>query len=128
MAQLQLGAALRTDNHGRPARQRITTARKEAFTGWHSLRCPWILAFCFSTVGPMIFSLYTSFTRYNSPLPRFGLVSELPGDFSGRAFLHINLEYLLDGSGQNPHCHRCLDQSSPYCCRSIFQVGASSAR
>ena len=64
MAQLQLSAAPRTDNHNGRAHQRTATARKETFTGW-LFALPWILGFLFFTVGPMIFSLYTSFTRYN---------------------------------------------------------------
>jgi multiple sugar transport system permease protein len=39
-------------------------ATKEAITGW-LFALPWIIGFVVFTAGPMIFSLYTSFTRYN---------------------------------------------------------------
>jgi multiple sugar transport system permease protein len=39
-------------------------ARREAITGW-LFAMPWILGFLLFTAGPMLFSLYTSFTRYN---------------------------------------------------------------
>ncbi|MFP4344896.1 MAG: carbohydrate ABC transporter permease [Anaerolineales bacterium] len=45
-------------------RRWFTPARKEALTGW-LFALPWILGFLVFTAGPMIFSLYTSFTRYN---------------------------------------------------------------
>lgn len=43
-------------------------ATKEAITGW-LFALPWILGFLVFTVGPMLFSLYTSFTRYNIIAP-----------------------------------------------------------
>jgi multiple sugar transport system permease protein len=39
-------------------------ARREAITGW-LFASPWILGFLLLTAGPMLYSLYTSFTRYN---------------------------------------------------------------
>ena len=39
-------------------------AMREAMTGW-LFALPWIIGFVVFTAGPMIFSLYTSFTRYN---------------------------------------------------------------
>lgn len=39
-------------------------ATKEALTGWLFVS-PWIFGFIVFTVGPMLFSLYASFTRYN---------------------------------------------------------------
>ena len=41
---------------------------KEAITGW-LFAMPWILGFLIFTLGPMLFSLYTSFTRYNITAP-----------------------------------------------------------
>lgn len=39
-------------------------AAREALTGW-LFALPWVLGFLLFTAGPMIFSLYASFTRYN---------------------------------------------------------------
>jgi multiple sugar transport system permease protein len=39
-------------------------ATREAITGW-LFALPWVLGFLVFTAGPMLFSLYTSFTRYN---------------------------------------------------------------
>jgi multiple sugar transport system permease protein len=39
-------------------------ATKQALTGW-LFASPWIIGFLLFTAGPMIFSLYTSFTAYN---------------------------------------------------------------
>jgi multiple sugar transport system permease protein len=49
-----------------PSRPSIfwTPARREALTGW-LFAMPWILGLLLFTAGPMLFSLYTSFTRYN---------------------------------------------------------------
>lgn len=42
----------------------IRPATREALTGW-LFALPWIAGFLLFTVGPMLFSLYTSFTEYN---------------------------------------------------------------
>jgi multiple sugar transport system permease protein len=42
----------------------LTATRKEAVLGW-LFAMPWIIGFLVFTVGPMLFSLYTSFTKYN---------------------------------------------------------------
>lgn len=42
----------------------LRPAVKEELTGW-LFAMPWILGFLLFTAGPMFFSLYTSFTRYN---------------------------------------------------------------
>lgn len=42
----------------------LRPALREEMTGW-LFAMPWILGFLLFTVGPMLFSLYTSFTRYN---------------------------------------------------------------
>ncbi|HEX6289622.1 MAG TPA: sugar ABC transporter permease [Herpetosiphonaceae bacterium] len=42
----------------------LRPATREAITGW-LFAMPWIIGFIVFTLGPMIFSLYTSFTRYN---------------------------------------------------------------
>jgi multiple sugar transport system permease protein len=39
-------------------------ATREALTGW-LFALPWVLGFLVFTAGPMLFSLYASFTRYN---------------------------------------------------------------
>ena len=39
-------------------------ARREAMTGW-MFALPWIIGFLLFTAGPMVFSIYTSFTDYN---------------------------------------------------------------
>ncbi len=41
---------------------------KEAITGW-LFAMPWIIGFLVFTAGPMIFSMYTSFTHYNITTP-----------------------------------------------------------
>ncbi|GAB4527558.1 MAG: sugar ABC transporter permease [Anaerolineae bacterium] len=41
-----------------------TPARREALMGW-LFALPWVLGFLVFTAGPMLFSLYSSFTRYN---------------------------------------------------------------
>jgi multiple sugar transport system permease protein len=38
-------------------------ARKEAVTGW-AFALPWLIGFLVFTAGPMLFSIYASFTRY----------------------------------------------------------------
>lgn len=38
-------------------------ARKEALTGW-AFALPWLIGFLVFTAGPMLFSIYASFTRY----------------------------------------------------------------
>ena len=42
----------------------LRPAVREELTGW-LFAMPWILGFLLFTVGPMLFSLYTSFTKYN---------------------------------------------------------------
>lgn len=39
-------------------------AKREAITGW-LFAAPWVIGFLIFTVGPMLFSLYASFTDYN---------------------------------------------------------------
>ena len=49
----------------RPAKRRTASHfRSEAITGWLFV-LPWIIGFSVFTLGPMLFSLYTSFTDYN---------------------------------------------------------------
>jgi multiple sugar transport system permease protein len=45
-------------------RPKLRPAAVEEITGW-LFAMPWILGFLVFTAGPMLFSLYTSFTRYN---------------------------------------------------------------
>ncbi|MGB8981610.1 MAG: sugar ABC transporter permease [Anaerolineales bacterium] len=45
-------------------RSLLRPALREEMTGW-LFAMPWILGFIFFTAGPMLFSLYTSFTKYN---------------------------------------------------------------
>lgn len=47
-----------------PGRQRSQLQRSEAITGW-LFAAPWIVGFLAFTLGPMLFSLYASFTEYN---------------------------------------------------------------
>jgi multiple sugar transport system permease protein len=42
----------------------LRPAAREEITGW-LFALPWIIGFLVFTAGPMLFSLYTSFTRYN---------------------------------------------------------------
>lgn len=42
----------------------LSPARKEALTGW-LFAAPWIIGLLVFTAGPMLFSFYASFTRYN---------------------------------------------------------------
>jgi multiple sugar transport system permease protein len=46
------------------SKQRSNLRIQEALTGW-LFAMPWIIGFLLLTVGPMAFSLYTSFTEYN---------------------------------------------------------------
>jgi multiple sugar transport system permease protein len=48
----------------RPQRQLLRPATKEAATGW-LFALPWIIGFVLFTAGPMLFSGYASFTKYN---------------------------------------------------------------
>jgi len=62
MARDAIGGAARVQ---RPAkRQRGRLLRGEAVTGWLFVT-PWVVGFVAFTLGPMLFSLYTSFTEYN---------------------------------------------------------------
>ncbi len=56
MAQAIQGSAVR--------KQFLRPAVREALTGW-LFAAPWIIGFLVFTVGPMLFSLYTSFTNYS---------------------------------------------------------------
>jgi multiple sugar transport system permease protein len=47
-----------------PRRSLIRLSAREEITGWLFVS-PWIIGFLLFTAGPMLFSLYTSFTRYN---------------------------------------------------------------
>ena len=44
------------------------SGRREAITGW-LFASPWIIGFVVFTAGPMLFSMYTSFTKYNIIAP-----------------------------------------------------------
>jgi multiple sugar transport system permease protein len=46
------------------SRRFLTPARREALNGW-LFALPWLLGLLIFTAGPMLFSLYASFTRYN---------------------------------------------------------------
>lgn len=46
----------------------FSPAKREALTGW-LFAMPWIIGFVVFTAGPMLFSLYASFTRYNITTP-----------------------------------------------------------
>lgn len=46
----------------------LRPAAREEITGW-LFALPWIIGFLVFTAGPMLFSLYTSFTRYNIIAP-----------------------------------------------------------
>jgi multiple sugar transport system permease protein len=46
----------------------LSPAVKEAITGW-LFAMPWIIGFIVFTAGPMLYSLYVSFTRYNITTP-----------------------------------------------------------
>jgi multiple sugar transport system permease protein len=48
----------------RARRPLLRPAVKEELTGW-LFAAPWIIGFLLFTAGPMVYSLYTSFTRYN---------------------------------------------------------------
>ena len=47
-----------------PHRPLLRPAVREGLTGW-LFAMPWIIGFILFTAGPMLFSLYTSFTKYN---------------------------------------------------------------
>jgi multiple sugar transport system permease protein len=55
--------AVQETKHVAPRRRRWLM-RGEALTGWLFIT-PWIIGFAAFTAGPMLFSLYTSFTKYN---------------------------------------------------------------
>jgi len=46
----------------------LRPAAREALTGW-LFAMPWIIGFVLFTAGPMLFSLYASFTKYNITTP-----------------------------------------------------------
>jgi multiple sugar transport system permease protein len=48
----------------REGRFRMGNAAREEITGW-LFALPWVIGFLLFTAGPMLYSLYTSFTRYN---------------------------------------------------------------
>jgi multiple sugar transport system permease protein len=58
--------AITVERTGVPVARRrlLTPARKEALNGW-LFALPWLLGLLVFTAGPMLFSLYASFTRYN---------------------------------------------------------------
>jgi multiple sugar transport system permease protein len=61
-------------------------ATREAVVGW-LFAMPWILGFLLFTAGPMIFSLYTSFTRYNiTAAPRWVGLQNYQSLFDDRFF------------------------------------------
>jgi multiple sugar transport system permease protein len=49
---------------GAEKRYLLSPARKEALTGW-LFAAPWLIGLLVFTAGPMLFSFYASFTRYN---------------------------------------------------------------
>jgi len=49
---------------GARSRLRLSLSTREAINGW-LFAMPWIVGFLVFTAGPMLFSLYVSFTRYN---------------------------------------------------------------
>jgi multiple sugar transport system permease protein len=51
-----------------PRTRVLRPAVREAITGW-LFALPWVIGFVLFTVGPMVFSLYASFTRYNITTP-----------------------------------------------------------
>jgi multiple sugar transport system permease protein len=51
-----------------PPKRRLNPWQREALTGY-AFAAPWILGFLALTLGPMLFSLYASFTRYNIVTP-----------------------------------------------------------
>jgi multiple sugar transport system permease protein len=64
-----------TASTGSERRQLLRPAMREELTGW-LFALPWIIGFLLFTAGPMLFSLYASFTRYNIirwPPPWIGL-------------------------------------------------------
>jgi multiple sugar transport system permease protein len=48
----------------KPRKPLLTSGMKKELTGW-LFASPWIIGFLLFTAGPMLFSLYASFTRYN---------------------------------------------------------------
>lgn len=56
-----------TSSPARP-RQFLRPAVREGITGW-LFALPWIIGFLLFTLGPMLFSLYTSFTQYSITTP-----------------------------------------------------------
>ncbi len=51
-----------------PKRSWLTPARREALNGW-LFALPWLLGLILFTAGPMLFSFYAGFTRYNITTP-----------------------------------------------------------
>jgi multiple sugar transport system permease protein len=56
-------AAIGQSRRIRPG-QMSAQAKREAITGW-LFASPWVIGFLLFTAGPMLFSLYASFTKYN---------------------------------------------------------------
>lgn len=57
-------AATHPPQHAVARRQWLTPAQREALNGW-LFALPWLLGLVLFTLGPMLFSLYAGFTRYN---------------------------------------------------------------
>lgn len=47
-----------------PRKRKLSAETREEITGW-LFAAPWIIGFLLFTAGPMLFSMYTSFTKYN---------------------------------------------------------------
>ncbi len=68
-------------------RQWISPAKKEALTGW-LFASPWLIGLILFTAGPMLFSLYTSFTRYNiTTTPQWVGIENYQDLFADRWFI-----------------------------------------
>ena len=47
-----------------PRKRKMSSETREEITGW-LFAAPWIIGFLLFTAGPMLFSMYASFTKYN---------------------------------------------------------------
>ncbi len=62
---------------------------------------PWIIGFLLFTAGPMLFSLYTSFTKYNIiAAPKWIGLENYQRMFTATRCSIRRWQHLLDGDGQ----------------------------
>ncbi len=92
----------RAARHGRPPERRNTAMQRRETAAGYGFLVPWLVGFFGLTVGPMLYSLYLAFTRYNifSP-PQWIGFDNFTRLFSDPTFLRsveVTLKYVLIGT------------------------------